>query len=384
MPYRYTAKDQRKARLLEWFGWIVLLPFTRRSDRARKPDDRMRILLVEPFQMGDILSMTPMVNPLLAAFPHAEIYFLTKPSSAAILRLDKRVTRVLEFDFVWSDYGVKRSMGIIYGLKLLRQLVQLRSYDFDIGFDTRGDIRSQIVLVLTGCRQRLGYTRYLASNLSIHGRLLSKQLPGKDSKHRYDWNSALLPLAGCENQAVRLPSFFPELDPISFHKPFQRFILLHVGGGWEFKRWANDRWAQLIDTLNKEVQQNLVIIGGPAENGVIMEVERLTLNHDRTLFQVTTLTELVALEDQCDLFIGLDSGPMNLAVCLGKPVVALFGPGDSSMWYPYGSPNSAIHHVERFPCNPCKQVACEFPGRSCMSEIAVDEVVARVREKLTL
>ena len=71
---------------------------------------------------------------------------------------------------------------------------------------------------------------------------------------------------------------------------------------------------------------------------------------------------------------------MNLAVCLGKPVIALFGPGDSNSWRPYSSISHFIHKKENFPCNPCSQKFCYYPEKNCMAVISVDEVMNIARK----
>ncbi len=381
MPYSYSQSVKIKTIILEGLAWLVLWPFQRRERPERLDRPGCRILLVEPFQMGDILSLTPLIDPLQERFPGCQLFFLTKPSSAAVLRLDKRIAGVLEFDFIWSDYGHKRKISLQYLWQLGRYLWELRKSEFDLGIDTRGDVRSQILLSLSGCRARIGYRRYLASNVQVSGRLLTRSLPGDVPMHRYDWNLNLLALLGVSSGfSARFPSFKPTLREEAV--PAGSYILVHVGGGWEFKRWSETKWAELIDRLVATGRKTIVIGAGP-EGEILTRVGRLLKTpNDKAQFRTTTLNELIALVAACKLFVGLDSGPMNLAVCLGKPVVALFGPGDSAMWYPYAAPGNLIHHVEKYPCNPCSQSVCQFAAHNCMSEIRVDEVAELVDREL--
>ena len=91
--------------------------------------------------------------------------------------------------------------------------------------------------------------------------------------------------------------------------------------------------------------------------------------------ELTNYKELISYIKSSDLFICLDSGPMNLAVCMNKPVIALFGPGDSTIWKPYSSNSYFIHKKDSFPCNPCSQKFCYYPENNCMAVISVDEVM---------
>ena len=49
----------------------------------------------------------------------------------------------------------------------------------------------------------------------------------------------------------------------------------------------------------------------------------------------TTLPELAAVLQSCDLFIGADSGVLHLAAATGVPVVAVFGPSNAAAWSPW-------------------------------------------------
>ena len=100
-----------------------------------------------------------------------------------------------------------------------------------------------------------------------------------------------------------------------------------------------------------------------------------SVNDDRIEFKTTNLKDLITSIKYADLLICLDSGPMNLAVCMDKQVVALFGPGDSGMWRPYSSKSFFIHKKENFPCNPCLQKTCYYPANNCMATISVDDVL---------
>lgn len=379
MPYLYNKSQVLKARWLERVAWVILLPLAL-FQRPRNSAPH-KILLIEPFQMGDVLSLTPLIDPLIHKFPEAEIIVLTKSSSGSILDYDSRVSKVLKLDFSWSDYGVKGNK-ISRVLRMLRSIVKLRNQRFDIGIDTRGDVRSQVLLLLTGCRARIGYRNYLHSNLTLSGLLLTRKIFKSKHLHRYNWNLELLSLVGVEESdlfPIKFPTYKPDRLPSSVSG--SEFMLIHVGGGWEFKRWKEYKWIKLINHLRLSSDLDIVVIGGPSEKDIVKRIEEKVLPQRNIRFATTTLEELIGLIIACKQFVGLDSGPMNLAVCLGKPVISLFGPGDSVMWYPLSAGSKSIHFKEKFPCNPCFQTICYFPQSNCMDEIEVVDVINLVNSK---
>jgi ADP-heptose:LPS heptosyltransferase len=374
MPYNYSKKKVFFTKIVEFLAFLLLFFHKLFREKLNANSDVKKILLIEPFQMGDVLSLTPMIEYLLSGFPKSEIYVLTKPSSGAILELDQRIKKVFVTDFIWSDYGSKKpDLKRIFAL--YKYLKYLRNEKFDIGIDTRGDIRSQIILMYLQCKQIIGYRNYLHSNITLRGLLLDKSLKTSTYRHRYLWNLELLKLLDIRDFTLRLPCFFPKKFSTFFHKDF---VLVHIGGGWEFKRWQEEKWIELIKHL-QEANFKVTVIGGTAEKDIIERIQRFFTSSEQISFETTSLVRLVELAASCNFMIALDSGPMNLAVCLGKKVIALFGPGDSEMWQPLSEGSVFTHKKNLFSCNPCLQIFCKYPEKNCMASIDVEEVISLMK-----
>jgi ADP-heptose:LPS heptosyltransferase len=82
------------------------------------------------------------------------------------------------------------------------------------------------------------------------------------------------------------------------------------------------------------------------------------------------LKELAFLQTQADAVVTPDSGPMHLAVAMGVPVIALFGPTDEARTGPYGN----NHEVISAPvaCRPCLLRTCATG--ECMEQISVQRI----------
>ncbi len=367
----YGQKKVLASRLLELVSFVFLYPFTKH--RAGEPQGITKILLVEPFQMGDVLSLLCMLKPLQQAYPAAQIFMLTKPSSGAIMTYDRRIAAVLSVDIPWSDHG-RKHITISRLFRAMRFAWRLRKEKFDLAIDTRGDVRSQILMATAGCRYRLGYTGYLQSDIRLKGWLLTHPAGHSPYPHRYEWNAFLLTKLGVREDQVFPLSFPCFVNDRLLTARANNSLVIHVGGGWEFKRWSVEKWSDLIHRIRDRYDQ-VTVIGGPGEQAILQQLSLLVGDKGNVIFKTTTLDELVTVLADCSQFIGLDSGPMNLAVCMDKAVIALFGPGDSSMWKPANSKGKYVHKVEKFPCHPCLQLTCAFPAKSCMQEIQVEDVM---------
>ena len=79
-----------------------------------------------------------------------------------------------------------------------------------------------------------------------------------------------------------------------------------------------------------------------------------------------------------DLLVTNDTGPMHMAVAVGTPVVAVFGPTLASEYGPRGQ----RHRVFQMPrtCDPCLQRQCPRP--TCLEALGPEPVLAAAREIL--
>lgn len=382
MPYIYPKRTIRLARSVEVLAFFLLrcIGWLRRSPKADGAKVRS-ILLVEPFQMGDVVSLSVMFDPLKALWPDAKITILAQQKNAHLFKYDSRVHRTVTCPFPWAQ---KDSFHGVAGWRALwRTLTSLQGEGgFDVGMDTRGEIRSQLLMALCRCRRRIGYTNYMASNLKIRGLLLTDNLGEISVMHRYDMNRWVIGRAfDVSLPPLTFPTFRADgIAPVPL-KPGKRQVVIHPGGGWRFKQWPEDRWVDLISALAKNDTVAIVLIGGENErDGVSRISSRLDVSHEA---RITSFEDLVGLFKATSLFIGLDSGPMNLAVALGVRTLALFGPGDSDIWYPRGHGDECLHVRDPFPCNPCFQRDCVFPDASCMTKIQVTGVIEKAQARAT-
>lgn len=92
----------------------------------------------------------------------------------------------------------------------------------------------------------------------------------------------------------------------------------------------------------------------------------------------TTVKQSAALLAHADVVVSGDTGPMHLAVALGRPVVALYGPTSPARTGPYDGTVKLLKSVR--DCAPCFRPDC--PDPECMTDISVSDVFAAVTDFL--
>ena len=365
----YSNKAVLGARAVE----LLLAPVTWFQRRAKVSDlpPNPVVVIIEPFQLGDVLSLAVMIDPILAKFPEARIVLWCHSKTADIFRGDTRLWKIVTAPFPWSSRGSKKGSAAEWRAvwSSCREVSRLKP---DVGIDPRGDIRSQAMLLLAGCAMRIGFTRYVSSNMELRGLLLTDPLPASSQSHRYLSNlETLAPLLGSV-PPLRLPAYGP---PRITSTSREKTVLFHPGAGWKFRLWPAERWIELISRLKALGDVRVIQVAGPGEKELAAEISAGVPGGVETHFP--TFYELLQRFAAIDLFLCLDSGPMNAAALMNVPILALFGPGITELWRPLSEGSAYFQHVEHYPCFPCTQIVCVHPENPCIRTITVDEVFAK-------
>ncbi|HEY7545036.1 MAG TPA: lipopolysaccharide heptosyltransferase II [Blastocatellia bacterium] len=154
-----------------------------------------------------------------------------------------------------------------------------------------------------------------------------------------------------------------------------------------WKQWPLDRFRELIERLSREYPDSVMILFGSAgESEMVADLAHGLGSNILVAAGRTTVKQVAALIERCDMLICNDSGLMHAAVAVSTPVVAIYGPTDIRRTAPLGE----IHTVIRreLACSPCFRLEGEdqihlCPHHDCLMTISVDEVFQRVRNKVS-
>ena len=118
-------------------------------------------------------------------------------------------------------------------------------------------------------------------------------------------------------------------------------VILHPGGGQnparpdERKQWPVERFALLGSQLIRKQGARVVLVGGEQDRPLTQAVQGMMTTSVVDLAGRLTLGKLGALCEVADLYVGNDTGPTHIAVAVGCPTLAIFGPSDPAFSGPY-------------------------------------------------
>lgn len=406
---------------------LHLIALSGRFFAARpQPGPLQRILVIKPDHMGDVLLVTPALHLLRQRFPQAHIVALVGPWSATILARNPAVDTLITLPFPGFVRGMARAslltaptrrlaILVLPYVVLVRYGLLLRAGRFDAALIMRDDHWWGAALaLLAGIPLRAGFA------VPECRRLLSLTLRWQPRQHVSSQALALvtalsrwgLPATGPAADAPQAlaangaggADLRPENAALHFAPSAaervwaadwlaqqgvdqrQRLVVLHAGTGGPAKLWSAARWAVLADQLALAPDVRLLLTGGPGEAALVAEIVNQMRQAPLQLVGTLRLGQLAALLAQADLALGVDSGPLHLAVSQGTPSLHLFGPSDPDRFGPWGDP--ARHRVIHAGlwCSPCGVFnACPrgTDPPECMQGIDVAQVLTAARELLT-
>ena len=153
--------------------------------------------------------------------------------------------------------------------------------------------------------------------------------------------------------------------------PGRPLVALSPGCKKPANAWPMERFLEIARRLVSLDQFELVILGGPAEQGL---ADCLTAGLEGQAIHAAgcfSVAESAALLSRCSLSIGLDTGTTHLAAAVGVPCVVIQSANSfPGQWDPLGE-NHLIVRAD-VPCEGCLLQECPLADHPCMRKISVD------------
>ncbi len=158
-------------------------------------------------------------------------------------------------------------------------------------------------------------------------------------------------------------------------------VVLFPGASIDERKWPVEKFKEVALWLCDR-GFSVVVVGGKEDIGA-GEFIVSGLKGAKNMAGMTSLEETSKILASSRVVLSSDSGIMHLAVAVGTPVVALFGPGIESKWAPKDGVSIVIN--KRLSCSPCTKFGYTPPcpkGAECIKLVEVEEVKASLERIL--
>ena len=385
---------------------VVALMDSVKNIFARSPEAPRKLLFIELSEMGSAILVDPAMRNAQAR--GAELFFLIFKSNRASLTLLNTVKPENIFTIDSSSLG-----GLIKDT--MKFLLLARKYRIDTVIDL--ELFSRFTALLTGlcgARRRVGYhifhgeglwrgfmlTRKVHYNPHIHITKNFLSLIHAAFAKEIEVPFSKIQIADSEvrlEQAVIDPAVLSKVRErieklsatfgISFKQGEQRLILVNPNASdlLPQRRWAQQRFSELIQGLNQRYPNDLILItGSPAEFAYVEKVRAVANVKNALNFAgQVSFAELPPLYTLSDVMVTNDSGPGHFSAVTPLRTVVLFGPETPAL---YGSIGKSIAITANLACSPCVSAAnhrkTPCHDNVCMQAITVAQVLEKMSHQL--
>lgn len=348
----------------------------------------LKILILKPSSLGDVVQALPVLRLLKAHWPDAEIFWWIDSALAPLLEGDADLAGVVRFER-------RRWARPRHWPEMFRSVRWMRAQNFDLVIDLQCLARSGAFAWLARGQFLVGLDEVREGARGFYDVAVPRR---SFHTHAVDWYLSVLPVLGVpvHNNFTWLPER-PEIaaaverkwpgvlpHPASRVPRTPRLIALQPGARWQNKRWPVEHFAELARRLAGNFPDAHFAILGAKDDQLLGEIISQTAPaRCLNLCGRTSLPEMVEWIRRCDLMVTNDTGPMHAAAALGTPLVALFGPTEPRRTGPYGRLETVLRLD--LPCSPCLKSRCHFERPDeCLRALAPAQVLAQVHKQLHL
>lgn len=339
----------------------------------------MKILVIGPSWVGDMVMSQSLYITLKQQHPYAELHVMAPAWCCALLERMPEVDKAIVIPLGHGD------LKLAERFRLGRMLAK-DGYDWAIV--QPNSLKSALIPMFAGIKKRTGWKG--ESRYGLLNDLRSNKTDFPLMVERYD------ALAYPKAQMVdnhRLPSLpWPQLTvdvrnqqsalhelELNTSKP-----IVSLCPGAEFgpsKRWPEQHYAAVAQQQIEQGKQ--IWIFGSAKDIAVGEAIRRSLPTNlqddcHILAGKTTLYQAIDLMALSSLVISNDSGLMHIAAALQCSLVAVYG-STSPKYTPPLAENVAIVHTD-IECRPCFKRECPLGHLKCLKELYPQQVITAINK----
>jgi lipopolysaccharide heptosyltransferase II len=349
-----------------------------------------RILVVNPFGIGDVLFSTPLLRNIKENYPRSFVAYLCNKRVAPLLEKNPHVDKLFVFEKdEWRALWRKSRFNFIK--KFFLFLKEIRQGKFHIAIDLSLSRQYNFFLWFIRVPARIGFD-YKERGIFLTHKI---KIDGYHHKHIASYYLEMCRFLGIKPRIGKLEIFlskdeeeyarqFLSAKGIDTHKDIVIGIVPGGGASWgkdaSLKHWDYRKVAVLSESLIHNYRARIILFGDSKEAEICKEIARVLENKPLNLAGQLSLREFAACLKQCRIVICNDGGPLHMAVALGVKTVSVFGPVNERVYGPFPPSFEHIVVTKAVACRPCywkfRMPRCE--KRICLDTIEPREIMQAI------
>ncbi len=313
----------------------------------------MKIAVIQPKMIGDVLITSVIFEELKQKFPTAELHFIVNKNTIPVLENNPFIDKVIIL-----DPNIEKG---IFGF--VKQMNRIRNEKYDIVIDSYSKLKTAFSCKFSGAKKTISfhkwYSRFFYTDTIIRTKH-SISTATKAVEHRLQLLKpieidfqVIKPKLYLQNSEIENAIELLNRNNIDLNRPI---IMISAIGSSEAKTYPLEYMAEVIDEIaeNKKVQILFNYI--PNQKGIALELYNLCKleTQEKIFFDVyaKSLREFMGLTSQCAALIGNEGGAINMAKALDIPTFTIFSPfilkNDWNM-FENETTNISVHLSDYYP-----------------------------------
>jgi ADP-heptose:LPS heptosyltransferase len=347
-----------------------------------------KILVLRFSAMGDVALLVPVIKSLVAAHQDVEVTVVTRPKYAPFFY---DIERVIAF-----PADVDYTFNGIFGMRdLFRTLIRKANYETVI------DMHDHIRTILLRTLFKIFGTDVVVFD---KGRKDKRAFSRKENKittplpHTIERYKKAFEKAGFSFPMLAAP-YFSLNDSLQAAasdwlaqkklRKKEKWIGIAPFAMHASKIWPLENYISVIEqVLQKTPAKFFLFGGGPREVKYFESLKNKFPEHCEVVADQLKVRQEIALMQNLDIMLCVDSSNMHLSVLSGIPVVSIWGGTHPDVGFgPYGKGEESIIQVSRkeLPCRPCSvygRETCYIGGFPCLTRITSDRISEKILQQI--
>ena len=338
----------------------------------------MKILILKPSSLGDVIHALPVLRLIKKAHPTAEVDWWIDSGLAPLLEGDPDISRLVLFHR--RRWATPRHWPEVWDA-----IRSLRAQQYDWVIDLQCLARTGVVAWLARGKFLIGLDEPREGARGFYDVIVRRPTP---QTHAVDWYLSVLPHLGVP--VSRDFDWLPKRETVhaglvqKWGAADKRWIVFQPGARWATKRWPVEHFAQLARLVHQRLpKHHIAVLGGQDDQSFGETIAAAVPDRCLNLAGQLNLQEMIEWIRLSDLMVSNDTGPMHVGAALNKPVVALFGPTDARRTGPYAQIQEVLK--VSLPCAPCFSKTCRNPELlACLWKLHPEQVLAEIERRLPI
>jgi ADP-heptose:LPS heptosyltransferase len=361
------------------------------TENLISPSKSLPILVVRCDRLGDVILSTPVFEVIKRHYPHAHLVAMVREAVAPAIDGMKSVDSL----FIYRPESRHKGLGGFF-----RLVSDIKAGQFRIAVVLQSQWKIAAAIFFANIRYRVGPLSKIHSFFFYNRGV--RQSRSQVEMHEADYNLQLLRRLGIRVGTRNIPvSMHISKERLAEARvwlarngwnPENSLIAVHPGMGGSALNWPEAHYIEFIRALLKEGKQ-VVVTGGPGESALLARIrEALGTYKAKAIWYDSkttsgTIQDLAGIFNWADLVVAPSTGPLHLAVALGKSVVTFYPPvrvQSAVRWGPYlkdetraGILIPEVYCGEEFKC---RGSLCNY--HPCMKSLTVAQALEEAAVQL--